>query len=528
MSSEALHLALALYRAPSKLRMLRGMQLPQDVGTVIQLASAPQPLLYNTAAEVGETEEIVVEASRFYLQQALFRPDADAYTLLGLDANASQAQIREHYRWLQRWLHPDRRGEDWEASFATRVNWAWNRLRNASARDAYDAAPRSQPGADEHMATTSPAALDNWQYRPSARVSSWGKWMAIGVSLCCAAAVGYVALMRDEGIAIESDPKPALRGETADAQAMPVRPPGLAAPDATATPPNPVSATLPASDAQAIAQPVAEPSSIPSAQQAAIAAAKPDASDPPPVPDAKEPISAGKDTRVIENPVASVAKAAMVPIPAPSVSPSNEARAITSETGTDSRTEASRPGLERIATSDSRKTLAQPSMSVARQGEASAGTNGKNAADARTEAYASDQRLPDHAAADARVDGALSPAAPAESSARMGLARQRVGELSSFFRSVDEGVPPVWNDVAGQTSAESQRKAMHDRIGLRKVDAFAVDTPVWQVSGDSATLQAAYHVVGSRAIAENGRLSVNMTWRERMWLITRVRLDPAL
>ena len=166
MASEALELALALYRAPIKRHALRGMELPRDIGLVIQLASAPQPLLHDVAVDLNETEDTVREASRFYLQQMLFQPDASAYQVLGLPRNAAPERIREHYRWLQRWLHPDRRGEDWEGLLATRVNQAWGHLRTEAARRAYELER-------EHAGFTDSDPVRSVEPRPQ------GKWWLI-------------------------------------------------------------------------------------------------------------------------------------------------------------------------------------------------------------------------------------------------------------------------------------------------------------------------------------------------------------
>ncbi len=92
-------------------------------------------------------------AVRFYLQQILFQPDADAYRLLGLASDAAPESVQRHYRWLQSWLHPDRRGDEWEALLATRVNWAWKHLRTDAARRSYAAGSETPPNQSDSFAT---------------------------------------------------------------------------------------------------------------------------------------------------------------------------------------------------------------------------------------------------------------------------------------------------------------------------------------------------------------------------------------
>ena len=80
----------------------------------------------------------MIEASRFYLQQVLFRPDADCYRILGIEPTASRATARSHMRWLLQWLHPDRNHNSWDAVYAERVLKAW---REVSASDGPAAKP---------------------------------------------------------------------------------------------------------------------------------------------------------------------------------------------------------------------------------------------------------------------------------------------------------------------------------------------------------------------------------------------------
>jgi hypothetical protein len=109
----------------------------------------------------------------------------------------------------------------------------------------------------------------------------------------------------------------------------------------------------------------------------------------------------------------------------------------------------------------------------------------------------------------------------------MDLAKERVRELLVFFGgSTDKKPPPVWNDVVGQKSAERQRNAMHERSRPRDVGDFVIDTPMWRVSEDSVALDAGYHLLRGRTISESGRFSLGMIWREKMWLVTHVELNP--
>jgi hypothetical protein len=91
------------------------------------------------ADRTGEKTAVLVDAARFYLQQMLFRSDADSYRVLGLDPAAPRDVARDHMRWLMQWLHPDR-NSSMEAVYAERVVKAW---RDVSASNSVIAGARS-------------------------------------------------------------------------------------------------------------------------------------------------------------------------------------------------------------------------------------------------------------------------------------------------------------------------------------------------------------------------------------------------
>ena len=92
-----------------------------------------------TAAILGTSPPHLETAVRFFVRQVLLQPDADYYRLLGLPADASEAQIRQHYHLLARLFHPDRATEDLARHTAdmARLNEAYAALRTPAARQAY-------------------------------------------------------------------------------------------------------------------------------------------------------------------------------------------------------------------------------------------------------------------------------------------------------------------------------------------------------------------------------------------------------
>ena len=201
MSSDALELALALHQAPIRRFSLRDRPLPENIDEVLQLASAMQPQLQAAAARVSESEETIVEAVRFYLQQILFEPGTDAYRIFGVEPDADFKQVRQHHIWLQRWLHPDRRGEHWEAALATKVNWAWQRLHNESSREKYDHS-RQQFVVQDALdpATMAPVQVRAWSAAPSRPSRDWLRRMVVGSLLALCVGVFYLASTRQDRV----------------------------------------------------------------------------------------------------------------------------------------------------------------------------------------------------------------------------------------------------------------------------------------------------------------------------------------
>lgn len=178
--SGVLDLVLALHRSPALRFQLREQPLPADIDLILRLAAPSQALLDETAARCGETPGHLREAARFYLLQVLLEPATDAYRILGVQADAPLERIREHHQWLQRWLHPDRVDDAAGVAFAARLNWAWQQLRNASKRAAYDR-ERVHPAPTVAVAVaTAPARPLKWTTVPAPRATRPGRWWRRG------------------------------------------------------------------------------------------------------------------------------------------------------------------------------------------------------------------------------------------------------------------------------------------------------------------------------------------------------------
>lgn len=98
----------------------------------------------------GVANELAAESARaacVFVKAALLREGANHYALLGLDAKADDAAVKQHYRLMMRLIHPDFAAASavvWPADAATRVNLAYNVLSSAVQRREYDAALKDQ------------------------------------------------------------------------------------------------------------------------------------------------------------------------------------------------------------------------------------------------------------------------------------------------------------------------------------------------------------------------------------------------
>jgi hypothetical protein len=128
---QALDLALDLARMPTLANAMRAHPLPADTLVVIRIAADCPETCSEAVRTTGLKATTIRDACVFYLQQILLASDADSYRVLGVQPGATRSEMREHMRWLLKWLHPDKDRDEWESVFAERVLKAW---REAGAR----------------------------------------------------------------------------------------------------------------------------------------------------------------------------------------------------------------------------------------------------------------------------------------------------------------------------------------------------------------------------------------------------------
>jgi hypothetical protein len=166
-----IELALDLARMPALARSSGAPAVPPNVIELMRIAAACPEACHAAAAQTGEPKPVVIEAARFYLQQVLFRPDADCYHILGIKPTASRATARNHMRWLLEWLHPDRNQNSWDGVYAERVLRAWREVSAASGLSVNPSFSLAQVSSTKKKRGRSQATCLPWIERPMERRS---------------------------------------------------------------------------------------------------------------------------------------------------------------------------------------------------------------------------------------------------------------------------------------------------------------------------------------------------------------------
>ena len=97
----------------------------------------------------GYDPKFIRAAAIFYIYQVLWTSDADHYRILGVNPDASPAQLTEHIRWLAKWLHPDADRPAVKRTAVTRVMSAWDAVKTPERRRAYEQQRTRRPDFSE-------------------------------------------------------------------------------------------------------------------------------------------------------------------------------------------------------------------------------------------------------------------------------------------------------------------------------------------------------------------------------------------
>jgi hypothetical protein len=184
----AIDVALDVFRQPSLARRLLRAPLPEGMLDVIQIAAGKSS---NTVHEADLKKRRI--AAIFFLQQVLVSGANDNYRQLGLNPGASLDLVREHRRWLLKWLHPDLNHNKWESTLFGKVNSAaaalelrMSQINQPIIALSKSNSRRSRPKA--HQALRTRRKLSKWKV-----ILYLGKRFAV-IAIACL--VGYLGLSK--------------------------------------------------------------------------------------------------------------------------------------------------------------------------------------------------------------------------------------------------------------------------------------------------------------------------------------------
>lgn len=472
----ALEWALALLQAPGERHLLRQKPLPDGMEPLLAIAAGAAPeALAQAMATFGESESRLREAAQFYVREVLFFPQADAYRMLGVAADAPFERIKAHHRLLQSWLHPDRPHSEEDAAFAARVNAAWNRLRSPERRREYDAALRNARPPEVFDSGSRSALVTGWRPLPEpiAAEVRWRRRLPILALLALCVVLAVLAL-RDMASSPDAWEEPApgallhTAGSPDDAEL------------ALSVPRRPARGEPRGADGRTADKPLQPATRLAPRREARVAAERLPARPAPAV-------VAGGPSPAMSRPGRSKVDMAVARAP-----------------------EIASPGVRDIAAARPAASTSvaapppSPPLVVANAGQPPQPTSVAAAAPAAAQ---SPMQAP------AASDGG------APDFARLQAARQTGEMLLRFMQSPGRASPPIWNSPRVEDDAEQLRRRLHAGGRVRLLQAQ------WQIGNDSAELGSAFAVAGASPAA--GQLLARLHWRDGYWLVTGIRLEGA-
>lgn len=161
---DALGRVVELTQSPQRASVLKAQDLPHDIIIPIRIAGGCGETCWQAVQTTRLPPEAIRDASRAYLQLVLFAEDSDCFRVLGVQPGASTEQMRDHMRWLLRWLHPDRNEGEWESVYAERVISAWREAKTAGSPHLASNQRMSDPAAATNPSNSSgrPRAPMRW------------------------------------------------------------------------------------------------------------------------------------------------------------------------------------------------------------------------------------------------------------------------------------------------------------------------------------------------------------------------------
>lgn len=172
MKSPALDAALALLNDPVSVRAYQRAELPSGTRVMLAIVGGDEDALTRAQRATGQSRARLQEAAAFFVEQVLLDYQSDSYRVLGGTKSSTYEDLRHNMAQLMRWLHPDRQMQGHRAAidrevFSSRVTRAWEDLKTAERRRAYD---RRHP-----PAAPSPGKIERKSIHIGATAAAFGK-----------------------------------------------------------------------------------------------------------------------------------------------------------------------------------------------------------------------------------------------------------------------------------------------------------------------------------------------------------------
>lgn len=124
MPISAIDVVVTVFRQPTTFAAPKHGMLPTGMLDIIKAAAGDEETLSVFSEQKKLSPDQIKQASQFYLQKLLTTAGADNHRKLGLDYDATSLQVKDHKRWLLKWLHPDRNPSKWETQLFVEVGKA--------------------------------------------------------------------------------------------------------------------------------------------------------------------------------------------------------------------------------------------------------------------------------------------------------------------------------------------------------------------------------------------------------------------
>jgi hypothetical protein len=154
---KAIDVALAVYKQPGQFAIPKPGRFPTGMLDIIKTAAGDDDTIHLLCDDTHLPRDTAIQVCKFYLQKLLTTGSNDPYLMLGLDRNASLADLKDHKRWLLKWLHPDRNPSKWESGLFLKVGKAAMQIEDGNAYEKLET-----PNSPRHRRTSPRRSV--WKY----------------------------------------------------------------------------------------------------------------------------------------------------------------------------------------------------------------------------------------------------------------------------------------------------------------------------------------------------------------------------